>query len=858
MGPMRRSWLPRALSIFFVPAVVGCAGDDGGVGDDGATASSSSTGEMTTSTTGASGTLTTAATSGTSGVESTGSGSEATSGGTSMTGTDTSMTSTTGMVENSPPKAVGDKYTTKQKVPLQVPSDMGLLANDVDLEGDTLTVIAADPLSPNGAKIEVAPDGGFSYTPPPDLWGVDSFSYTIWDGKDGFADGLVRVAVTPSTIDLGDVAEGKGGFSIDGEAAGDYSGNWVAGAGDVNGDGLEDVVIGARLADVGGKDAGSTYVVFGRTQTTPLWLPTLESKSEGFAVRGEGAGDQSGTCVAGLGDVDGDGLADVATGAPQSDTDGGVLAGRGYAIDGKVDAKQVTLLDVVQGIGGALTASEGKLRLTGRAIGRGGDVDGDGLADLVIGAYGADPNGTFSGRSYVVFGSGLNGSVGLAKVASGAGGFAIDGEAELDFSGHAVAGGGDVNGDGLDDVVIGAYGADPNGETSGRSYVVFGAGGGEVVALAEVVAGSGGFAIDGEVEGDRAGAAVAIVGDVNGDGLADLAIGAHLADPNGLSSGRTYVVFGKASGAKVDLGAVAAGDGGFAIDGQVFRDYSGFSVAGAGDVNGDGLDDLVLGAYGADSNGDKSGRAYVVFGKESGAKVALWSIAQGDGGFALDGEAQEDQAGISVGGGVDVDGDGYADVIVGAFGSDAKGKDAGRSYVVRGGDFSGVVTHPGSVGPDTLTGGAGADRMIGGRGADTLKGGGGADVIVGGEGPDVLEVADATFRRVDGGTGEDTLRLAGAGFVLDLTAIADERVRRIEEIDLGGGGNTVILELRDLLHLSPTSNTLTILGGDGDTAEVDLAGAGFVDAGVMMGFATYSNGVLTVRIAEAVGATVSL
>ncbi|HEY9833831.1 MAG TPA: hypothetical protein V6D26_24990, partial [Stenomitos sp.] len=115
-----------------------------------------------------------------------------------------------------------------------------------------------------------------------------------------------------------------------------------------------------------------------------------------------------------------------------------------------------------------------------------------------------------------------------------------------------------------------------------------------------------GFAINGEAAGDRSGGSVSNAGDVNGDGFNDLIIGASGADPNGNSSGKSYVVFGKADGTAVNLSAVTAGIGGFAINGEAANDISGSSVSSAGDVNGDGFDDLIIGASGADPNGNSS------------------------------------------------------------------------------------------------------------------------------------------------------------------------------------------------------------------------------------------------------------
>jgi hypothetical protein len=266
---------------------------------------------------------------------------------------------------------------------------------------------------------------------------------------------------------------------------------------------------------------------------------------------------------------------------------------------------------------------------------------------------------------------------------------------------------------------------------------------------------------------------------------------------------------------------------------------------------------VIVGAYGANPAGDLSGRAYVVFGRTATTKVNLGDVAFGTGGFALDGEAEEDYSGFAVGAAGDVDGDGLADVIDGAFGSDAKGNDVGRAYVVFGGDYSHIVRVYGGAGPDNLAGTAEADIFVGGRGDDTITGQGGGDIIYTGAGDDEVRVLDVAFRKLALGEGEDTLTLTGDGLTLDLTARPDTELADIEVIDLGDGGNTLVLERRDLLALTRQAHVLTVLGAQGGV-ECDLAGAGFMSQGSQGGFKVYSDGVTTLRISEGLMANVIL
>jgi hypothetical protein len=762
---------------------------------------------------------------------------------TAGTGTESGTDGTSSGGANTDPEAFDDLYLTNTaEGTLSIAAGNGVLANDTDADGDTLSIDSADAASSGGGTVTVNADGSFDYTPATGFFGDDRFGYVATDGNGGTSAAEVRIMVAP-TLE-GDNAN----VLIDGEGAGDQSGYTIAGGFDIDGSGSEDLVVGAILADGPNMNEGKAYALFAPSGTVSL--STIAGGTGGFEIIGRTTDGETASSLALLGDVNGDGLSDIVVGAPSEGT-----GGEAYVVFGKSNGTDVSLDDVVGGTGGFVINGATAGDQLGWSVGAAGDFNGDGLADIIVGAPQGDPD---EGYAVIVYGKASTTAVSMGSLGGGSGlGLTLAGANTFDEAGYAVAGAGDTNRDGLDDVVVSARQADPNGGTSGRVYIVFGRSSDANIALATIAGGTGGYAINGEASLDLAGEAVAGAGDVNGDGRSDVIIGANGNDTGADLAGRAYVVFGKDDTTAVELSTVASGTGGFAMTGEAIANFAGASVSGAGDVDGDGFADVLVGAWNYDVN---QGRAYLVYGGNGTAEVMLSEIAMGTGGFALQGNGGSDRLGWAVGGAGDINGDGYDDVLAGAINDDDAGNNAGRSFVLYGGDYGGLTAGDATPGDDMLTGDTSTNYIVGGSGNDVIGGEGGNDVLYGGPGDDTIVIPTGNdFFRLDGGTGNDTLQLSGSGTTLNLTNFTDLVVQGFEIVDItGSGDNGLVLDLSDVRALSPTSNTVTIVGDTGDTLDADLQSAGFMDMGSAGGFTTYSNGVLSLVVDDDITSTVQI
>lgn len=366
-------------------------------------------------------------------------------------------------------------------------------------------------------------------------------------------------------------------------------------------------------------DEGAAYPVrIDPLLTTVAW--TADPTNQAHAMFGYS--------VASAGDLDGDGFGDVIVGA-ESFNDGEMNEGRAFVFNGSSSG----LSTVASWAVSPTNQAESHF---GSAVATAGDTNGDGFSDVVVGAPTYDgTSGSNAGAAFLYLGS----ATGLGTAAD----WTAEGLLDDSWFGGSVGSAGDTNGDGFSDVVVGSHEFDGSLTDAGRADVFFGSATGP------------GVSPDWSVLGDQTGASlgwsVATAGDVDGDGYSDVVIGAPYYDDGHSNEGRTYLYLGSTSGPNAAPNWTAESD----QTGALF----GAAVGPAGDVDGDGYSDLLVGAYYYDGiAGIESGRAYLFPGTASGLQsTPSWTVESSQSGAIL---------GFSVATAGDVNGDGWADFVVGA------------------------------------------------------------------------------------------------------------------------------------------------------------------------------------------------
>ncbi|NOZ78472.1 MAG: hypothetical protein GXP48_04685, partial [Acidobacteria bacterium] len=576
-----------------------------------------------------------------------------------------------------------------------------------DVNGDGFAdVIVGAPHYDNGEADEGRAFvfyGSASGLQPNAIWTAESdqaganFGSAVSTAGDVNGDGYADLLIGASRFDNGETDEGRvfvyygspaspsltADWSAESDQAGAGFGAAVSTAGDINGDGYADVIVGASQFDDGETDEGRVFVYYG----SRAGLPTTAS----WSAESDQADAYFGSSVSSAGDVNGDGYVDVIVGATHYDN-GETDEGRAYVFLGSATGLSTTA---------AWTAESDQANARfGSSVSSAGDVNGDGYADVIVGALYYNGGEEYEGRAYVYHGS----ASGLSSTAA----WTAESNQVWSCFGNSVSFAGDVNGDGFADVIVGARYFNNGEESEGRAYVYYGSSSG----LSSSPAWTG----EPNQANARFGWSVSNAGDVNGDGFADVIVGAYYYDNPQSNEGRAYVYYGSASG-------LSSSAGWNAEPGQAKADF-GWSVSYAGDVNGDGYDDIIVGAPSYDNGEEDEGRAYVFLGSASGMSSSAAWTAEPDLEYA--------SFGVSVSYADDVNGDGYADVIIGADFSNSGVTEfkKGRAYVYHGSSHGLSGTPDWVVDSGRLGDGFGGSVST----AGDLNGDGYADVIVGAPG----------------------------------------------------------------------------------------------------------------------------
>ncbi len=576
-------------------------------------------------------------------------------------------------------------------------------AGDVNGDGYSDVIVGAEGYDGGGGEVDegcafvyLGSSSGLSESPD---WSAQSnqdsanFGKSVSTAGDVNGDGYSDVIVGAYRYDGGETDEGRA-YVYHGSSSGlSVSPNWsyesgqpnarfgysVSRAGDVNGDGYSDVIVGAPYYDHGQTDEGLAYVFHGSSSglsVSPNWRTDPDESNANF-----------GHSVSGAGDVNGDGYSDVIVGAPFADNDDG-------------------LAFVYHGSSGGLPTtadwtedSPGSDEWFGYSVSSAGDVNGDGYSDVIVGAPYDDHYRTDNGAAYGFYGS----ADGLYRRWNAWIGYLDQDSTKF---GYSVSSAGDVNGDGYSDVIVGApeY---SNGETEeGGAFVYYGRKESDPNDISD-------WMVESDKESAKFGWSVSSAGDVNADGYSDVIVGAPYYDNGQSNEGMAFAYHGNSSGLSETPNWSAQSD-------QASANF-GRSVSSAGDVNNDGYSDVIVGAPFFDNVETNEGMVFVYHGSLSGLNPYSSCTAESNQAGA--------NYGTSVSSAGDVNGDGYSDVIIGARRFDNGETDEGAAFVYHG--SSSGLTISASVDWFGESNQAGANYGNSVSGAGDVNGDGYSDIIVG-------------------------------------------------------------------------------------------------------------------------------
>lgn len=566
-----------------------------------------------------------------------------------------------------------------------------------------------------------------------------------------------------------------GGYVINFDDPGFAAGPSLGTLGDINNDGLID--IGTAEGD---QNQGAALLIYGRTETSPLSTTNINNGVGG--VRLLGTTRPWATQIFGT-DINADGRIDIDVNAADGH----------YTFYGTGNWNTNTSTAALA----ADTANSLKSRIVSPNFAE--DINGDGYNDLAFVREG--------GQAYVLFGgpNPADDATPWGQALPTGTGFRITG-ATTNWPNFYGAATGDFNGDGYTDIVM-------TGQNGQGAYVVFGKAGMADVDINNLSANSAGYYVNvtpGQTAVTRQDFSIAALGDVNGDGISDFAVGNRAGDAP------IAIVFGRSTGGPGSLQEAINGVGGFGITigmTQLDAVYAINNIASAGDVNGDGLADILVGYLKGNGGLGNTGFTSVVYGKaDNTTSVRIGDLVDGVQGFTLMGSYDTGYGSTSG----DFNGDGLSDIA-----TTTHINTTGAIVVAYGGQQgNNKVTYQGGTGNDTLVGTTAAETFAAGQGDDVLVAGGGTDVLYGGAGNDTVVVNSSTIAalgqgydaaagriaRIDGGTGYDTLRVA-EGANLDLTGIGNtldySRIESIERIDLATdtAANVLTLTATDVVAM---------------------------------------------------------